>query len=79
MSRVPIFNNRIPATDLDKVPAKAIFNERADLAQKITVLQDKLNISRCNRIREDEMVKCTLKFLVKFHTLLNEIAEAKDV
>lgn len=73
MSRLPIFNNRIPAKDLNKIQPGALSNERAELSAKIVALQEKLGVSRSVILREDELVKLTVKFLVKFHGLLMEL------
>lgn len=77
LPQVPMFGNRIPAKDLNqkRVPSKYDnqTNERGDLSQKIVALQEKLGVSRAVILREDELVKCTLKFLVKFHGLLMEL------
>lgn len=72
-SIVPIYNNRIPAKDLGQIRASNMTNERADLAASIARSQERLKIHTSVRIREEEMVKLTVRFLVKFDALLKEL------
>lgn len=75
-----IFNNRIPAKDLQTVPVRLkATNERAELSLSIISSQDQLGVARSVRLYEDELVKCQIRFLVKLDVFLKDLVNQQRV